>query len=251
MIVADPPEISVIIPVFNEEANVAPLAAEVTTAMNDSGLPWDCWWVDDGSTDQTWSCMQALPTPHRSIRLPRNFGQSAAIMAGVHHSAGRWIGILDGDGQNDPRDLLRQHQLATTNDAAVVVGYRSIRHDHLVRRVSSRVGNWTRRMIVGNAGRDAGCATKVVRREVMTSLPFFHGMQCFIPDLARAAGWRFDEIPVNHRPRLAGQAKYGINNRLWSGFRDLLGVRWLIARQRAWHTEKIANQPTRSKDSAG
>ncbi len=227
------PDLSVIIPVYNEETCIGTLATEISTVMAQSGLRWECWWVDDGSQDGSWKLLSSLPVPHRCLQLRRNCGQSAAIMAGAHHAKGQWIGILDGDGQNDPADLVRQLQVARTTESDLVVGYRSTRQDNCVRRISSRIGNWTRAQIVGRTGRDAGCSTKIIRREVLLSLPFFHGMICFVPDFVRAGGWTFQEIAVNHRPRTSGKAKYGINNRLWSGMRDLLGVRWLLSRQRA------------------
>lgn len=230
---ASGPDLSIIIPVYNEETCIGSLAAEITAVMAQSGLQWECWWVDDGSRDGSWKILSSLPAPHRSLQLRRNCGQSAAVMAGAHRARGPWIGILDGDGQNDPADLIRQLQVARSTGSDLVVGYRSTRQDNCVRRISSRIGNWTRALMVGRTGRDAGCSTKIIRRDVLLSLPFFHGMICFVPDFVRAGGGVFQEIAVNHRPRTSGTAKYGISNRLWSGMRDLLGVRWLLSRQRA------------------
>lgn len=225
-------DLSIIIPIYNENACIGPLSAEISRVMNDAGIKWDCWWVDDGSHDNSFALLTALPSPHHALQLPNNCGQSAAVMAGVHAATGTWIGILDGDGQNDPADLVQQLILARASSVELVLGYRAMRQDSIIRRLSSRVGNLARRLLVGKSGRDAGCSTKIVRRDVFLTLPFFHGMICFMPDLVCAAGGTFREIPVNHRPRSAGQAKYGINNRLWSGLYDLLGVRWLLRRQR-------------------
>jgi dolichol-phosphate mannosyltransferase len=225
-------ELSIVIPIHDEEASIGPLAEEITRMMDGSGVAWECCWVDDGSRDDSWTRLRRLTAPHRAIRLSSNCGQSAAVMAGVHAAQGTWIGVLDGDGQNDPADLLRQLEIARSAGVPLVVGYRATRQDNLVRRISSRLGNLARRLMVGRAGRDAGCSTKIVRRDTFLNLPFFHGMICFMPDLVQAGGGTFLEVPVNHRPRHAGRPKYGIGNRLWVGLVDLLGVRWLLRRQR-------------------
>jgi dolichol-phosphate mannosyltransferase len=234
-----PPVLSIVIPVYNEEEAIAPLAAEIELTMASAGIPWEVLWVDDGSTDRSVERLRRLGPAHGVLRLDRQHGQTAAVLAGVEHAKGEWIGTLDGDGQNDPADLLRQLLLARTEGFDLVGGVRTPRRDGLVRRLSSIFANRLRRWTIGYASRDSGCATRVVRRAAMLDLPvFFAGLQLYVPDFLVARGWRVTEIAVSHRPRLTGQAKYGIGNRLGSGLCDLLGVRWLLARQRHWRCHR-------------
>ena len=226
--------LSVVIPIKNEEATIPSLAAEVDRAFASVDYPWEAVWVDDGSTDRSVDILRALPAPHRLLRLDRNHGQSAAFMAGFRGARGAWVGTIDGDGQNDPADLPRQLAHARANGADMVNGIRAKRQDSIVRKLSSRIGNGTRNWLTGKSVADVGCSTRVVRREALLNLPFFHGMHRFLPTLVRMAGYRIDEIPVNHRQRAGGKSKYGINNRLWSGLRDIFGVRWLQSRHRTW-----------------
>lgn len=244
------PVLSVLIPVLDEAAAIPALAADLDQALTTSGLTWEAVWIDDGSRDETPAILSRLPPPHRALRLPARSGQAAAIMAGAHGARGEWLGILDGDGQNDPADLPRQLTLARERHFDLVGGVRTPRRDHVIRRISSRIANLVRRCWLRDGASDAGCATKILRRQHLITLPFFHGMQCYLPALMRARGLTTTEIPVNHRPRIGGRAKYGIGNRLGSGLRDLIGVRWLIARQRRWEpaSEQILEIPGLSAD---
>jgi dolichol-phosphate mannosyltransferase len=231
----DTPLLSVVIPIHDEADNVAPLAEEVARVFAATGIAWEAVWVDDGSTDGGAQQVRALPPPHRLVRLDRNHGQSAACMAGFQAARGEWVGTLDGDGQNDPADLPRQLVHALVAGVDMVNGIRVRRHDSLVRRASSRIGNAVRAWITGEREvADVGCSTRVVRRAALAGLPFFHGMHRFLPTLVRMRGGRLAQIAVNHRPRRAGRSKYGIANRLWVGLCDCVGVRWLQARHRGW-----------------
>lgn len=224
-------QLSIVIPVMNEQANVMALAAEIDVVMATVEYAWEVVWVDDGSTDRTAELLDTLERPHRLLRLARNQGQSAAFMAGFRAATGEWVGTLDGDGQNDPADLPRQfaHALATGVD--MCNGIRAKRRDTLVRRVSSRIGNGFRNWVTGeDQVRDVGCSTRVARRQFLLEVPFFDGMHRFLPTLVRLVGGRIAEIPVNHRPRGGGRSKYGILNRLIPGLRDCLRVRWLRLR---------------------
>lgn len=228
------PLISIVIPVKNEEETIPGLAAEIDDAFRAQDYAWEVVWVDDGSTDRSRALMQALPAPHRYIALDRNHGQSAAFMAGFRAARATWIGTLDGDGQNDPVDLPRQLARALETGVDMVNGIRAKRRDSLVRKISSRIGNGVRNWFTGRTVRDVGCSTRVVRRTAVIDLPFFHGMHRFLPTLVAMKGFRYDEIPVNHRPRAGGASKYGIWNRLPNAARDLFGVRWLKTRNRNW-----------------
>jgi dolichol-phosphate mannosyltransferase len=230
--------ITVVIPVKNEEATVPGLAAEIQAAFAEADFPWEALWVDDGSTDGTRAVLAALPSPQRWIALDRNHGQSAALMAGFREARGEWIGTLDGDGQNDPADLPRQLALARESGVDMVNGIRAKRNDSRIRKLSSKIGNGARNWLTRETVSDVGCSTRVVRRALLLQLPFFHGMHRFLPTLVRMRGGSMCEIPVNHRPRAGGRSKYGINNRLWSGLRDIFGVRWLQSRNRCWQVNE-------------
>jgi dolichol-phosphate mannosyltransferase len=228
------PLLSLVIPIKNEEATIPGLAAEIDRAFADATYRWEAVWVDDGSTDGSLLAIRALRPPHRFVKLDRNHGQSAAFMAGFQQARGDWVGTLDGDGQNDPVDLPRQLDHALAQGVDMVNGIRARRRDTLGRKVASRIANGVRNRLTGRTVQDVGCSTRVVRRACLLELPFFHGMHRFLPTLVAMRGYRLAEIPVNHRPRAGGRSKYGINNRLWAGLRDLFGVRWLISRNRVW-----------------
>ncbi len=229
-----PPLLTLIIPIKNEEATIAALAQEIDAGMAGVSYRWEALWIDDGSTDRSLEVMKALPLPHRWISFDRNHGQSAAFIAGFEHARGTWIGTIDGDGQNDPSDIpkLLAHALAVQVD--MVNGFRATRQDSVVRKISSRIGNGVRNWLSGKTVRDVGCSTRVVRRSAVLNLPFFHGNHRFLPTLVAMRGHTIAELPVNHRPRAGGRSKYGISNRLWSGLRDIFGVRWLKHRNRNW-----------------
>jgi dolichol-phosphate mannosyltransferase len=242
----DETRLSIVIPVKDEQDTVGPLAEEIDRIFAHVDYSWEVVWVDDGSTDDTARRIALLPPPHRLIRLDRNHGQSAALMAGFQAARGTWVGTLDGDGQNDPRDLDRQLAQAISQDVDMVNGVRARRHDNIVRRASSRIANSVRNRLTRETVTDVGCATRVVRRAVLLQLPFFHGMHRFLPTLVKMRGFSVTEMPVNHRKRSGGRSKYGINNRLWAGLRDLFGVRWLLTRQRVW----VATEHTRVERAA-
>ncbi len=224
--------ITIVIPVKNEEETLPGLAREIDAAFATQTYRWEVLWVDDGSTDRSRQLMQGLPAPHRWIALDRNHGQSAAFQAGFRAARGTWVGTLDGDGQNDPVDLPRQLARALEKGVDMVNGIRAKRQDSLLRKLSSKIGNGVRNWLTGNTVQDVGCSTRVVRREAVIDLPFFHGMHRFLPTLVQMKGHSIDEIPVNHRPRAGGTSKYGLWNRLPGATRDLFGVRWLKTRNR-------------------
>ncbi len=229
------PVLSIVIPVRDEAAAIAALAQEIVNVFAASGLIWEVVWVDDGSRDVTRTQLRALAAPQRFLGFERSCGQSAALLAGVLSARGEWIATLDGDGQNDPADLPRLLARARAESFDLINGIRTRRHDGWVRRLSSGIANRVRTWLTGPSVSDTGCSTRIVRRAALLSLPRFDGMHRFLPTLVRMQGGRIAEMPVNHRPRVAGQTKYGIANRLFRGVRDVLGVRWLIARQRPWH----------------
>ncbi len=227
-------DISVIVPVKDEDENITLLAGEIDTAMAKMNYSWECLWVDDGSTDDTLSRISKIGETnprHRYLSLERNFGQSAAMAAGFKHAEGRILVTLDGDGQNDPADIPMLVNRLISENADMVNGRRRKREDSLIRKISSRLGNGFRNWVTGENVRDVGCSLRAFRRPCVEHVPVFKGMHRFLPTLVRIVGYgRIVEISVNHRPRERGQTKYGIGNRLWVGLADTLAVRWMQSR---------------------
>jgi glycosyltransferase involved in cell wall biosynthesis len=221
------PALSIVIPLYNEEENVAALTDEVARAIPHAN--WELIFVDDGSSDQTVANIPRLPFV-RILEFTGNRGQSAAMHAGIHAARGQLIALLDGDLQNDPADIPKLiAEIEKGFD--LVCGYRAKRRDSAFRRLQSRIANWVRSRFTGDGVRDTGCSLKVMRRECRDALILFRGMHRFIPALIKGAGFRLTEIPVNHRPRLHGVSKYGFGNRAIRATRDMFGVRWLLSRQ--------------------
>lgn len=232
---ATAPLVSLVIPVRDEAAAIPALVAEITQVFGAADVSWEAIWVDDGSRDHSRAVLRTLVAPQRFIAFERTCGQSAALFAGVLSARGEWIATLDGDGQNDPADLPRLLSKARAESFDLINGIRTHRHDGWLRRVSSRIANRVRAWITGPSVSDTGCSTRIIRRAALVTLPRFDGLHRFLPTLVRMQGGRIGEMPVNHRPRLGGRSKYGVLNRLFRGVRDLLGVRWLMVRQRPWH----------------
>jgi dolichol-phosphate mannosyltransferase len=224
---ATSPEISVVVPVFNEEESVPILQSELRAAL--SGFDHEIVFVDDGSVDRTVEQIETAPNI-RVIRFEKNIGQSAAIYVGLQATRGATAVLIDGDLQNDPADIPRL--LAEIGRGAdVVCGYRVKRKDTALKRVTSRIANAVRSRFTKDGVRDTGCTLKAMRRECVISLVPFKGMHRFIPALIKGAGYRLVEIPVNHRPRRFGRSNYGLGNRALRATIDMFGVRWLLARQ--------------------
>jgi dolichol-phosphate mannosyltransferase len=228
------PDISVIVPVKDEEENISILAGEIDAAMAKLNFSWECLWVDDGSTDDTLVKIKEIGKTnprHRYLSLERNFGQSAAMAAGFKYAHGPILVTLDGDGQNDPADIPMLVNRLISERADMVNGRRKKREDSMIRKLSSRIGNGFRNWATGENVRDVGCSLRAFRRPCVEDVTVFKGMHRFLPTLVRIAGYgRIIEIPVNHRPRERGKTKYGIGNRLWVGLADTLAVRWMQAR---------------------
>jgi dolichol-phosphate mannosyltransferase len=225
-------ELSILIPVYNEEENVLPLLSELRSALAHNRLDYEIILVDDCSTDATW---WKIMTAHqndprvRGLRHAHNAGQSAALWTGIQNSSAPLIATLDGDLQNDPADIPRL--LTLLNESDFVCGVRQHRKDNLVRRLSSRVARHARRWALGVDFCDTGCALRVFRRQVLDGIFLFNGLHRFLPVLVHDGGWRVREAPINHRPRVAGLSKYGLCDRLWRGIFDLFAVAWYQRRR--------------------
>lgn len=232
------PDLSVVVPVHNESDNIAPLISQIRQAL-DGKLNYEVVYVDDGSTDDTLEILRSIAKEFSRLRIIRHhrcFGQSAAIWTGIRGAKGRWIATLDGDGQNDPRDILKiiesKGGLERLDPSVVLCGYRKRRRDTWVKRASSRIANGIRKALLKDNTPDTGCGLKIFVREAFLELPFFDHMHRFLPALFLSKGSRVESIEVNHRPRHKGRTHYGIKNRLWVGIIDLLGVMWLRGRMK-------------------
>ncbi len=228
----DAPLFSLVIPLHDEEENVETLLAELDRVLPPMGA-FEVVAVDDGSGDRTLEALLAGKDRYpwlRVLQLEKCVGQSGALCAGFDAARGEYFCMMDGDLQNDPRDLEKMLSLLREGKADVVSGIRRKRRDNLVRRISSRVANRVRDWITGDRVVDSACGLKAFRREAWEGMPRFNGLHRFMPTLFRARGWTVLEIDVNHRPRAAGRAKYGVGNRALRGLVDSFGVRWLKKR---------------------
>jgi dolichol-phosphate mannosyltransferase len=219
--------VSVVVPLFNEEQSVAMLQRELADAL--TGLDYEIIFVDDGSRDETVASIAVDPRT-RVLRFEKNAGQSAAIFAGLQAVRSEVAVLIDGDLQNDPADIpLLLAEISRGAD--LVCGYRAQRKDILLKRITSRVANFVRSRYTRDGVRDTGCTLKAMRRDCISALVPFKGMHRFIPALVKGAGYRLVEVPVNHRPRRFGQSKYGLGNRALRATIDMFGVRWLLSRR--------------------
>jgi dolichol-phosphate mannosyltransferase len=225
------PVISIIVPMFNEADNVLPLAREVGVAFAAQPRPFELVLVDDASTDTTWEIIRKAGETFpfiRGLRHLRNGGQSAALWTGIQATTSPIIATLDGDLQNDPADLVRM--LGELERVDFVCGMRLNRQDTAVRRISSRIARWARKAVLSADFRDTGCAARVFKRSALAGLFPFNGLHRFLPVLVHGNGVQTLEMPVNHRPRVAGVSKYGVWNRLGRGIYDLFAIGWYLKR---------------------
>jgi dolichol-phosphate mannosyltransferase len=230
----EPVVLSVVVPLRDEGPNLRSLHEEISTALEGIGEPWEVVYVAVGSTDSGPAVLQELAREDpraRVVTLARGYGQSTALVAGAEAARGEWIGTLDADCQNDPRDLVALWREAREGVADVITGYRTRRADGWARRASSWIANSVRNRVSGDRVFDVGCSVRVFPRRALLEAVRFEGMHRFLPTLFRLAGYSVVERPVRHRSRHAGRSKYGIHNRLWRGLADLYVVRRLVRRR--------------------
>jgi dolichol-phosphate mannosyltransferase len=224
-------ELTILVPVKDEAESIPELAGEIEKACLNIESAWECLWIDDGSEDLTQKILKETTQKHKNhffLILDQNYGQSAALYAGIQQSRGRLIVTLDGDGQNDPADIPALLERQQKKDADMVNGMRTKRQDSKIRKFSSRTANSFRNLVTGESISDVGCSLRIFKRECLNGVFLFKGMHRFIPTLARINGFEnIEEIPVGHRPRERGKTKYGIKNRLWVGLIDTLAVSWM------------------------
>ena len=229
------PDVSIVVPVFNETGNVGPLAREIAAAF--AGQAYEMIFVDDASTDSTRADLIALKAELPSLRVlshQRNSGQSRSVRTGILAARAAIVVTMDGDGQNDPADAprLAAHLLASPDQVALVGGQRVKRQDSLAKKFASKVGNGVRKRLLKDGAADTGCGLKAFRREAFLRLPYFDHIHRYLPALMIREGYQVAFEPVGHRARMAGASKYTNLGRLWASLSDLLGVMWLNSRSR-------------------
>ncbi len=242
------PQLSVVVPVHNEEDNVAPLVGEIVIALRGL-LAFEIVYVDDTSRDATLHRLQELQASTPELRVLRhvtNAGQSTAVRNGVKAARGAWIATLDGDGQNDPADIpkLLAQRDAAAPEVKLFAGWRVNRQDSGSKRWASKWANAIRSRMLRDDTPDTGCGIKLFEREAFLDLPYFDHMHRYLPALMQRAGWQTVSVPVNHRHRTAGVSKYNNLNRALAGIRDLRGMAWLILRSRRTAVEEMPGNGT-------
>ena len=238
-------DVSVVVPLYNEQDNVARLCAATHEALAGMRRTYEIVLVDDGSSDDTVAAAGAIARSDSRVRLvvlARNAGQTAAMAAGMAHARGQYLVTMDGDLQNDPRDVFALLERFFTEpdreSIGLLIGHRVRRRDSRTRRFASRFANGLRSRVLHDETPDTGCGIKVVRRSVFLELPYFDHMHRFLPALTQRAGYRVLSVPVHHRPRIHAKAHYGTLDRAWGGVVDLVGVAWLMRRERRVHSKE-------------
>ncbi|MDP3747352.1 MAG: glycosyltransferase family 2 protein [Phenylobacterium sp.] len=229
------PDISVVVPVFDEEGAAPELAREIAQAF--AGRSFEIVFVDDRSRDATRAALMALKPSIPQLRVlthTANSGQSRSIRTGILAARGDVIVTLDGDGQNDPADgpQLVDALMAGPDDLVLVGGERVKRRDSRAKKLASKFGNGVRKSLLKDTANDTGCGLKAFRREAFLRLPYFDHIHRYLPALMMREGYRVEFRPVNHRHRQTGVSKYTNLGRLWASLSDLLGVMWLQSRAR-------------------
>jgi dolichol-phosphate mannosyltransferase len=240
------PDLSVVIPVYNEEENLPYVWDELREVLDGLGLDSEIIFVDDGSRDASAEVIRGFLEKDERVRLVRlktNAGETAATDAGLRTARGRWVVTMDADLQNDPHDIPMLLRHLEQWDA--VTGWRVDREagDTWLRRVSSRIANRIRNALSDETIQDSGCTFRAFRRECLGNLVLYRGFHRFIPTLLRVDGYRVLEVPVNHRPRRFGRSKYGVMNRVFAGFVDVLVVRWMKRRRLAYQVAENLEGP--------
>jgi dolichol-phosphate mannosyltransferase len=234
--------LSVVAPAYNEADNLPRLIQEIVSALAPVEQEWEIIIVNDASTDDTIPALREMKKRYSRLRvlsLACRSGQTAALEAGLRHARGSFIALLDADLQNDPADILRLLDTLSSQPCDLVNGWRASRRDPWLRLISTRVANRVRNWMTQEQIHDSACGLKVFRRECVDRLKLFNGMHRFLPTLVKMEGYRVVERPVNHRPRVAGKAKYGVLNRIFKALRDCFAVRWMQQRVLRYECQEL------------
>jgi dolichol-phosphate mannosyltransferase len=232
-------EISVVVPVYNEEENLPVLIPQIAEVLNTLGKTYEMIFVDDGSADHSRRLLKEMVPRYPQIRIlgfKKNCGETAAGAAGLKEARGKIVITIDADLQNDPKDIPRM--LEYLKDYDVVTGWRQKREDSWVKRITSKIANRIRNGLSGETIRDSGCTFRAYKRECLENLKLYKGMHRFIPTLVKMEGFRVIEIPIVHHPRKFGVSKYTTWNRMWRAFIDLLAVKWMKSRHIHYEIEE-------------
>lgn len=244
------PTLSICVPVYNEAENLPLLHEAIAAVIDPAGISVEIILVDDGSTDGSWRAIESLAARDprvRGIKFKSNCGETAASDAGLRAARGRFVMTMDADLQNDPKDIPKFLE-ALDQGFDCVCGTRVATRgegDSFVRVASSRIANWVRNKLSDERISDGGCTYRAFRRECVAKLKLYRGLHRFIPTLLKMEGFTVAEIPVTNHPRLHGQSKYGVWNRLFRSFRDLLAIRWMKSRLLGY---EIAAELDRSRE---
>ena len=245
------PTLSICVPVYNEAENLPLLHEAIVTVVDPAGVETEIILVDDGSKDGSWAAIESLVAKDprvRGLKFKSNCGETAASDAGLRAARGKYVMTMDADLQNDPADIpafLR----ALGEGWDCVCGTRVASRgegDSFIRVASSRIANWVRNKLSDEQISDAGCTYRAFKRECVDRLKLYRGLHRFIPTLLKMEGYSVTEIPVSNNPRLHGESKYGVWNRLFKSFRDLLAIRWMKSRMLGY---EIATELDRSEES--
>lgn len=230
---------SVVIPLKNEEKNLIPLIEELETVMLSLQQPWELICIDDGSTDNTKALLQQLTKEKAYLKMilfDKNYGQSSAFDAGFRAAQGELVITLDGDRQNDPRDIPKL--IALCPDYDLICGIRTKRCDSLAKRTISLIANKVRQSVCQDGIKDTGCSLKVYRKACLDKIKMYQGMHRFLPALFKIEGFRIGQVAVNHRQRMHGKSHYTLFNRSFNTILDMLAVRWMGKRALNYRIEE-------------
>ena len=232
-------EISVVVPVYNEEGNLPILIPKLAEVLRGLERSYEMIFVDDGSSDESRRILREMTLQYPSLRIlcfRMNRGLSAALLAGMREARGGIIVTLDSDLQNDPADIPRLLEYLDRYDMAT--GWRQKRRDIWLKKVSSKIGNAVRNLLSGENIQDSACTLRAFKKACIMEIPVFNGMHRFLSTLVKMEGYRVTEVPVSHHPRSFGKSKYNIRNRMLKSSIDLLAVRWMKARAIHWEIEE-------------
>ena len=232
-------DISVVVPVYNEEENLSVLIPQIAEVLKPLEKTYEMIFVDDGSKDHSRRLLKEMVLQYPQIRIlgfKKNCGETAAGAAGIKEARGGIIITIDADLQNDPKDIPKMLDYLKEYD--MVTGWRQKREDSWVKRITSKIANRIRNSLSGEEIQDSGCTFRAYKRECLQNLKLYKGMHRFIPTLVKMEGYRVTEIPIAHHPRKFGVSKYTTWNRMWRAFIDLLAVKWMKSRHIHYEIEE-------------